>query len=125
MAGTADAVVMLPQTFQAHLEKSGHLDSDQFLDPLPQSGIAEDRRGKAALCGRAVDFRERRVKEGIAAGKGYRARDVFVLAEHAQIIEHAHCLDERQGSPVAPIIAMLAVQIAGLRDMPLKRERRR
>src|SRR5512144_414291 len=122
MSGTADAVVVLAETFQAYLEEGRHLDRYQLRDLLPGRGIAEDCRGKAPFHGRTVYFGERGVEEGVAARKRDRPGDVSFHAERAQVVEDAHRLIELQFGTAAPVITVLAVKVAILGDMPLKRE---
>ena len=125
MSGTANAVVVLPETFQAHLVESRHLDRDQLRDPFLPNGVAEDRRGKAPFSCRAVDPGELGVEEGVASRKGDCSGDVSILAKRVQVVEDAHGLVERHLGTAAPVITVLTVQVAGLCYMPLEREGRR
>src|SRR5512144_3196363 len=121
MSGTADAVVVLAETFQAYLEEGRHLDRYQLCDLLPGRGIAEDCRGKAPFRRRTIYLGERGVEERIAACKRDGPGDVSRHAERAQVVEDAHRLSEFQFGTAAPVITVLAVEVASLGDMPLKR----
>ena len=63
------------------------------------------------------------MEKGITTCKRDRTGNVPSLTEGTKVIKNTQCLIKFHLRAVASVIAVLAVQIAGLRDVPLKRER--
>ena len=87
---------------------------------LPRIGSREP-----AFRRRAPELAEVRIQERVSAREADVPADAAVEAEAAQVVEDLHALFERQRRPLAAVVAMLAAQVAGLRDVPLDQERRR
>ncbi len=64
------------------------------------------------------------MKKGVPPGKRYLAPHVTLPAEPVEIIQKGHCLFQFNGLSSAPVVAMPAMKVAGLRDVPLEGENR-
>ena len=118
----AHPVVVLGEPLEADLEEARRAHREQLLDAPPRRRVAEDGQAEAAPGRRRVDLEEVRVQQRVAAAEGDGAGDPPRAAEGDQVVEHAQGLLAGDGRAVAAVVAVAAVQVAGLRQVPLQRE---
>ena len=122
MALTTDVVVVWAQPLQAHLVEGGPGDGQEPLDVGSRHGVAEQGDQETAVRGLPVEFVKLRVEHGVAAAEAHLGMDVVGAAELVELVEHMHGPGKVHAGAAAAVVAVAAVQVAGLGQVPLQGE---
>ena len=119
-----DRVVVGLEPLQADLEKHGFPHGQHRLDAAHWRGISQNGGQKPAPGGLRIEPVEVGMHQGIAPGKGDLAEHVVRPAKIVQVVQHAQPPFQRHLFAIRTVIAVFAIQIAGLGDVPLEGEGR-
>ena len=122
VAWSPDLVIVLFEPFQAYLVIERLADDRQFLEFLLGHRVPQHHAAEPQVNGSLVKFKEIGVQEGIAAGERDLAADPPLAAEFLDLPQDLQPLGQGRNAPGAAVIAVPAVQVAGLRQMPLQGE---
>lgn len=121
-AGAADVVVVLRQALETDLVVAGRFDLANAFEILAAGWIAQDGEVMAATGGLLVQLEEMRRHQRVAPREADVSADVFRPAEFAELVHDVHALLQAHRRALGAVVAVLAVQIAGMGDVPLQHE---